>query len=342
MKITEQTWVEYIDRLARLNQKAGEKMAEYIAVYGTHDTAAVVSYAAALVEKYGEGSAELACQMYDAVAQASGVTVPPAAPASPAGYAETAKMVNGTLQSPPLLRGGVSRLVKQAGADTTLKNAIRDGAQWAWVPHGDSCPFCIMLASRGWQKASKKVLKGDHAQHIHAHCNCEFAVRFNRRTTVAGYDPDKYLAQYRQQGGDLNAMRRAQYEKNKKIITAQKRAAYAAKRLEDIEIGQSVGAKAKNYIVIDKSTGQEYYFVEGTRLQNAQVFAGKGGTKPLREEVSKGLAEEFGGSPDEWQHCKAKGWLDVDGEQIRAEVHWFQNGSTKVKFKVKKWLYDED
>ena len=34
---------------------------------------------AALVQKYGEGSAELACQMYDAIAAASAAGVPPAA-----------------------------------------------------------------------------------------------------------------------------------------------------------------------------------------------------------------------------------------------------------------------
>ena len=103
-----------------------------------------------------------------------------------------------------------------------------------------------------------------------------------------------------------------------------------------------MGAKAKNYVVVDKSTGEEYYFVEGTRTQNAQVFAGKGGVKPLHEEVAQGLAAEFGGRPEDWQHCKAKGWLDVDGEAVKAEIHWFQNGSEKVKFKVKRWLYDED
>jgi len=102
------------------------------------------------------------------------------------------------------------------------------------------------------------------------------------------------------------------------------------------------GAKAKNYVVVDKSTGEEYYFVEGTRTQNAQVFAGKGGVNPLREEVAQGLSDEFGGKPEDWQHCKAKGWLDVDGEAVKAEVHWFQNGSEKVKFKVKRWFYDED
>ena len=230
MKITEKTWVEYITRLARLNETAGQKMAEYIAKYGTADTDALIEYAYALVQKYGEGSAELACQMYDAIAEASAAGAPPAVPAAPATYGETARMVDATMGSPPLLQGGVSRLVKQAGADTTLKNAIRDGAEWAWVPHGDTCPFCITLASNGWQRASKKALKGDHAQHIHAHCDCEYVIRFDSSTTVAGYNPDKYLEQYYAYGGDINAMRRAQYAKNKDFINAQKRAAYAARK----------------------------------------------------------------------------------------------------------------
>lgn len=230
MRITEKTWVEYIDRLSRLNEEAGQKMADYIASHGTQDVDRLIAYADALVQKYGEGTAELACQMYDAVAQASGVTVPPAEPAAPADYGETAKMVNATKQSPPQLQGGVRRLVKRAGADTTLKNAIRDGAEWAWVPHGDTCPFCLTLASRGWQKASAKALKGGHAEHIHAHCNCEYAIRFDSNTTVAGYDPDKYLEQYNAAGGDINAMRRAQYAEDRDVINAQKRAAYAARK----------------------------------------------------------------------------------------------------------------
>ena len=226
MKISEKTWVEYITRLSRLNEAAGKKMAEYIAAHGMDDIQGLIAYAQALVQKYGEGSAELACQMYDAIAEASGVSVPPAEPAAPADYRETSSMVNATRQSPAQLQSGVSRLVKQAGADTTLKNALRDGAEWAWVPHGDTCPFCITLASRGWQKASKKAIKGGHAQHIHAHCNCEYAIRFDSSTTVAGYDPDKYLEQYTKAGGDINAMRREHYAKHKDRINAQKRAAY--------------------------------------------------------------------------------------------------------------------
>ncbi len=231
MQISAKTWNEYITRLSRLNQKAGQLMREYIDAHGIADTDGLVAYAYGLVTKYSEGSAELACQMYEALAEAQGVYVPAAEPAATASYGEVARMVSATKdQNPANLPNGISRLVKRAGADTTLKNAIRDGAEWAWVPHGDTCPFCITLASNGWQKASQKLLKGGHAEHIHAHCDCEFAIRFDHRTTVAGYDPDKYYRQYREAGGDINKMRRIDYAANRERINAQKRAAYAARK----------------------------------------------------------------------------------------------------------------
>ena len=231
MQISAKTWNEYVIRLSRLNQKAGQLMREYIDAHGTADTDDLVAYAYGLVTKYGEGSAELACQMYEALAESQGVHVPAAEPAATASYGEVARMVSATKdQNPANLPNGVSRLVKRAGADTTLKNAIRDGAEWAWVPHGDTCPFCITLASNGWKKASQKLLKGGHAEHIHANCDCEFAVRFRSDTTVAGYDPDEYYRQYREAGGDINKMRRIDYAARKDAINAQKRAAYAARK----------------------------------------------------------------------------------------------------------------
>lgn len=217
-------------RLARLNQRAGQLMADYIAAHGTGDTDALIAYSHALVTKYGEGSAELACQMYDALAAAARAGVPAAEPAEPASYGEIARMVQATKASPPQMQRGVSRLVKRAGADTTLKNALRDGAEFAWVPQGDTCAFCLTLASRGWQKASQAAIKGGHAEHIHANCDCEYAIRFDGRSTVAGYDPDKYLRRYRAAGSDVNALRRVEYAKNKERINAQKRAAYALRQ----------------------------------------------------------------------------------------------------------------
>lgn len=271
MQITANAWNEYITRLSRLNRKAGQLMREYIGSHGTENTADLIAYAYGLVTKYGEGSAELACQMYDALAEAANAGVPAAEPAIPADYGEVARMVNATKnQNPANLPNGVSRLVKRAGADTTLKNAVRDGAEWAWVPHGDTCPFCITLASNGWQKASSKVMKGGHADHIHANCDCEFAIRFDHNTTVAGYDPEKYLKQYRDAGGDINKMRRVNYAANKERINAQKRAAYAERQkylISAAERGKGPITKITDSVINDFPAVKVDWFTEDQNKQ---------------------------------------------------------------------------
>ena len=271
MQITANAWNEYITRLSRLNQKAGQLMRQYVDTHGTESTDDLIAYAYGLVTKYGEGSAELACQMYDALAEAANAGVPAAEPAIPADYGEVARMVNATKdQNPANLPNGVSRLVKRAGADTTLKNAVRDGAEWAWVPHGDTCPFCITLASNGWQKASSKVLKGGHADHIHANCDCEFAIRFDHNTTVAGYDPEKYLKQYRDAGGDINKMRRVNYAANKERINAQKRAAYAERQkylISAAERGKGPITKITDSVINDFPAVKVDWFTEDQNKQ---------------------------------------------------------------------------
>ena len=109
--------------------------------------------------------------------------------------------------------------------------------------------------------------------------------------------------------------------------------------LKDILIQKSLGAKAKNYDVLDPSTGEIFHFVENTRIQNAQVFAGKGTRTMLHEGVGEGLAEQIGGKAENWQHCKGDGVIDYYGEERPAEVHWFQEETVgKVKFKIKRWL----
>lgn len=110
-------------------------------------------------------------------------------------------------------------------------------------------------------------------------------------------------------------------------------------KLQDIFIRKSVGAKSRNYDILDPRTGEIFHFAEGTRIQNPEVFAGKGVRKPLHEGVAEGLSEQCGGTPEKWQHCKGDGIIDWYGEERPAEVHWFQEESVgKVKFKVKEWL----
>lgn len=236
MKISARDWLQYIRKLSAINGKAATLMQSWMVANGLGDTDAMISYAHSLSTKYGEAAASLACEMYDAVAAAQGVAVSPAEPAATATYQETALAVMGTLKNQRnTVPDTVGRLVKQAGADTTLQNAVRDGAQFAWVPHGDTCAFCMMLASNGWQYMSKKALRGGHAEHIHPHCDCTYAIRFGDSGGVEGYDPDRYLELYENADGatwqdKVNSMRRDQYAENKDAINAQKRAAYAARQ----------------------------------------------------------------------------------------------------------------
>ena len=216
MRIPLKTWSKYKDTLKRVDQKAADEMFNFVQSIGGYQDHVdeVIEYAFALATKYGEAAAAAACEMYDAISAAEGVTVPAAEPAPTATYSETAKAVQGTLKNKQnTVPDTVGRLVKQAGADTMLQNAERDGAQFAWIPMGDTCAFCLTLASRGWQYMSAKALKNGHAEHIHANCDCQYCIRHDKTTSVEGYDPDKYLEMYENAEGDtpeekIKSMRR--------------------------------------------------------------------------------------------------------------------------------------
>lgn len=264
MKIPEKTWKTYLERLSRIDRTATSKMIAYMnKVPETlqNNPEALVEYAYGISTKYGEAAAALACEMYDAIADISGVPVSPAIPAEVAEYGEVAKAVYGTRKTgnQEIVANSIGRLVKRTGADTTIKNAIRDGAEWAWIPNGDTCAFCLTLASRGWQEASSKTLKGDHAEHIHANCDCSFQIRFDRNTEYAGYDPDKYLEMYENAEGKtseekINALRRARYAKNKNKINAQKREAYNKRKekLQSVKLNDTISDMWKNIDITEE------------------------------------------------------------------------------------------
>lgn len=242
MYISENDWKNYIKKLSALNRKAGQLMEQWIQKNGLNDRKALIDYAYAVAAKYSEGSAALTAQMYDAIAELSGKDYEAAEMAELPSYGEVAKTINGTLkhsQNADLVANSVSRLVKRTGADTMLNNAERDGAQFAWVPSGDSCAFCITLASRGWQYMSKNALRNGHAEHIHANCDCEYVVRFDNNSGVEGYDPQIYEDMYYRAEGNtpqerINSLRRMHYEQNKELIRAQKRNVYAENERAEI------------------------------------------------------------------------------------------------------------
>lgn len=339
MKISTKSWLNYINKMSKISNTAADLMQKWIQKNGFANDKALLDYAYALSAHYGEAIAELSCQMYEATASAQKASIPSAEPAEVPEYGEVAKAVHGTMkQHQSLVPSTIGRLVKQVGADTTLKNAIRDGAEFAWVPHGDTCAFCITLASRGWQKVSKNTLRKGHAEHIHANCDCQYAVRFDGSSTVEGYDPDKYLKMYESAEGStpqekINSLRRSM-RAQKQVLNP------SITNMLDEYVLKSVGAKSRNYDIMDLQTGEMYHLAEGTKLQNKEVFAGKGSKTEYRNAYK--FAEKYGGNADDWQHVKANAELKTGDGIFPAEVHWSQcEGIGKVEFFVKKWLDDE-
>lgn len=244
MQITRKSWDRYIATLRRVSDRAANEMLAYIkyltfnGVTGQEQADMMIDYAYALATKYGEAAAAASCDMYDAIMLLQNVNVPPAIPAPTATKSEVAKAVVGTRKTgnDKIVSSAVGRLVKMASVDTMQKNALEHGDEWAWIPMGDTCAFCITLASRGWQKASKNAVKNGHAEHVHANCDCTYAVRpSGSDLTVEGYEPEVYLEMYEDADGNtpterINALRREFYAENKEIINEQKRNAYAARK----------------------------------------------------------------------------------------------------------------
>lgn len=242
MNLSSENYKRFAKNMSKLSKAAQVEMHDWILANGGYHAIqfeTVIAEAYRISTKYGEASAALSALMYDAIAEASGAAVPVATVAETATLGEVSKAIYGASsfsQNDDYISGVVGRLVKQAGADTTLQNAKRDGAEFAWISIGDTCAFCELLSANGWQKASKETIKGNHAEHIHANCDCQFMIRFDSDSTVEGYKPNTKLY-YETEGRTMeekaNTLRRQNYEKNKDKINEQKRIAYQ-KRTEEL------------------------------------------------------------------------------------------------------------
>lgn len=236
MTISAKAWKNYITTLRKVSDRASTEMEAFIRKQSARFNegvitlneyyASVIDYANALATKYGEAAGAAACDMYDAISGLQGAKVAPAVMAPTATRSEVAKAVRGTMKTrnPKIVADAVGRQVKLVGVDTMQQNALRDGAEWAWIPQGDTCAFCLTLASQGWQRASKNAIKDGHAEHIHANCDCTYAVRFDSGLDVEGYDPQEYRDLYYDAPlrddesatpkNRINAMRRQFYAEN--------------------------------------------------------------------------------------------------------------------------------
>ena len=235
MTIRANVWERYAKRLSKINTEAARLISEWIDRNGLDDVEALVAYAYGVTTKYGEAAVALVAEMYDAIAEMENVPLEPADPEQTPSYGTVRRTIYGvmkTSRNTAMIAAAVGRQVKKAGADTMLKNAVRDHAQYAWIAIGETCPFCLSIAAEGWKPAGSGTLKSEH---IHGNCDCTYSVRHRQDTQVGGYDPEKFQKMFDDAEGSteeekLNYLRREAYAENKKEINAQKRDAYEKRK----------------------------------------------------------------------------------------------------------------
>lgn len=185
--------------------------------------ASLIDYLIALIESYGPISATIAADYYDEIREVANVAgrflAQPADVPSAAQIREVAKWASQPLfkwrkpitnaagkviryedREPDLdaalerFMGASQRLVQAAGRATLVESVKRDPAKpkFARVPHGDTCDWCIMLASRGAVYRSERSAGG--LEDFHDWCDCQVFVAYPG--TDLPYDRDAALERY--------------------------------------------------------------------------------------------------------------------------------------------------
>lgn len=218
--------------------------------------------------------------------------------------------------------------------DTIKKNAEFQGkagiqAKVTRNAVSDCCSWCLDIAGDYIYPAVPREV-------FQRHDNCRCMVDYNGRKLTA-YKSGNVSHSFRDQG----EQERIEERKNKANITADRlHTQLLSSKITNLRnelVGKSVGAKFQNYDIMDLQTGEIYHLAEGYRLQDKEVFAGKGAPDPYRDAWK--YAERYGGNIEDWQHVKARGVLSTPDGDFAANIHWSQcEGIGKKEFFVKEWL----
>ena len=207
LRLPRQALSEYDKRLAHLEGRAYDyaagRISSYIEGFPGAKPEQVREFAIDVVDDavgaFGDGASSLAADMYEGMAELSGAKVRPAVIDTSSVREHVESEVRYQLSK--LLagdeRGFVDACASKASdqvarrANQTMRlNAKRDGLRYARVPMGgETCSFCAMLASRGFDyKSAKSAGEGNH---YHKNCRCKVIPGFDGME-VEGYDPDEW------------------------------------------------------------------------------------------------------------------------------------------------------
>ena len=210
---------EFVDRYADALEKLSDEMKRRLVkdlerIDWTAPVAEIREALIPIMQAYcgasADSAATLAAEFYDGMSeQMTGIN--PRAVLAP-DYSDNAveQFVRGAVQS--LVDNGpsassvvmnkmASRVgyeVKHAAGNTVIRNGVRDSrrVRFARVPRGSKsyphgCPFCQMLASRGF--AYRTAATAGEMNHYHDNCQCMVVPGFGANPKVEGYDPEEYL-----------------------------------------------------------------------------------------------------------------------------------------------------
>lgn len=165
---------------------------------------AAIATASRVSSAYGRVSAATSGRLFDELAEAQGHGARfEVVDTTGAAYTEEAvrKLANRLRDGDEDgFRRGVSQLVgnqvRRNSQASMAANCDRAGVRWARVPSGPKpCPFCFMVASRGFVYKSKASAGG--FTQWHKGCMCAVVPDFDGKTEVQGYDPDGMYRRWR-------------------------------------------------------------------------------------------------------------------------------------------------
>lgn len=202
----------------------------------------VVEIATAVGEQFSILGGELGAQWYDLCTELAGIEAEPAelspmdrdAIAASANAAAT-RVEAGVIED--VFKSYLQNVINESIRTTGTANLWRDyerglaGGKWTRVPVGDTCAWCLMLASQGAYYLSKKSALGETPDHYHRDCNC-IAVYHADAESIKGYAE---LAEYKrmyyeaENANDANATGRDPYPEELAERIARARAEHSAR-----------------------------------------------------------------------------------------------------------------
>jgi len=183
MRVRAKAVEQYRDALGQLGGQAAAFVTTTLAGAPEMDVADMRDYAidaiASVIDVQGSVAQALAMQLYDAICMAEGIDTNPAVMFPDA--INRAMMVEKVhYYARDLVAGMRDKFDKEASDlaeyyvfrcayENTVRNCGINNVRYARVPMGgETCDFCMMLASRGFVYHSEATAKGEHG--VHAHC----------------------------------------------------------------------------------------------------------------------------------------------------------------------------